>query len=296
MIEAEHEAPRPPHGQGFSDSVSFSFGDPEAQLYGLARLGLAPGEDQASALAVLFSATDVAAARAQGGVAPTGRAWDDVAVAGVRTRTLSPLDAWQIEFVDDDAGFDLRFSAVSAPIELGVHTAAARASGVEGYEQMCQVEGEVTVSGERRPVRCLGQRGHGWGAPSWERIELARTLSAWLEGPRGVAVSATRCEGASAHGEEALSAFLVEPGEETAAAIEVADPRLSTTYDAQGRQRRAGLELWVGEDDEMPRRLAGEVACGTSLELGRLRLECSFFHWRMEGRSGTGRYDVLRRA
>ena len=29
--------------------------------------------------------------------------------------------------------------------------------------------------------------------------------------------------------------------------------------------------------------------------LGRLRLDCAFFTWRMEGRSGVGRYDVLRR-
>jgi hypothetical protein len=76
----------------------------------------------------------------------------------------------------------------------------------------------------------------------------------------------------------------------------VAEPRLSTTYDSGGRQRRAGLELWMSEDDELPRRMAGEVACGTSLELGRLRLECAFFRWTMEGRAGAGRYDILRRA
>jgi hypothetical protein len=53
------------------------------------------------------------------------------------------------------------------------------------------------------------------------------------------------------------------------------------------------MELWV--DDEYPRRAAGEIACGTSLDLGRLRLDCAFFRWRMEGREGFGRYDVLRR-
>ena len=95
-------------------------------------------------------------------------------------------------------------------------------------------------------------------------------------------------------GGEAGAAWLVdEPG----GALAVADPRLSTTYDGAGRQRRAGLELWVtGDDDEFPRRVGGEVACGTSLELGRLRLDCAFFRWRMEGRAGVGRYDVLRRA
>jgi hypothetical protein len=85
-------------------------------------------------------------------------------------------------------------------------------------------------------------------------------------------------------------------GEGEAAVRRVAEPRLSTTYDAQGRQRRAGLELWVAEEDELPRRAAGQVACGTSLELGRLRLDCAFFDWRMEGRVGVGRYDIVRRA
>ena len=39
-----------------------------------------------------------------------------------------------------------------------------------------------------------------------------------------------------------------------------------------------------------------KVVAGTTLDLGRLRLECAFFRWRMHGRSGLGRYDVLRRA
>ena len=58
---------------------------------------------------------------------------------------------------------------------------------------------------------------------------------------------------------------------------------------------RAGLELYVGEEDPVPHRVAGEVVCGTTLDLGRLRLDCAFFRWHMEGREGIGRYDVLRR-
>jgi hypothetical protein len=37
------------------------------------------------------------------------------------------------------------------------------------------------------------------------------------------------------------------------------------------------------------------VVCGTSLDLGRLRLDCAFLRWHMEGREGIGRYDILRR-
>jgi hypothetical protein len=38
------------------------------------------------------------------------------------------------------------------------------------------------------------------------------------------------------------------------------------------------------------------VLCGSTLDLGELRLDCAFLHWRMGGRSGIGRYDLLRRA
>jgi hypothetical protein len=78
-------------------------------------------------------------------------------------------------------------------------------------------------------------------------------------------------------------------------ATTVLQPRLSTTYDADGRQIAAGLELFVDEEG-FPRRAAGELRCGTTLDLGRLRLHCAFFRWRMEGRTGVGRYDVLARA
>ena len=72
-------------------------------------------------------------------------------------------------------------------------------------------------------------------------------------------------------------------------------PRLSTTYDAAGHTRRAGLELWAPGAD-WPRRAAGEVLCGSSLDLGSLRLDCSFFRWHLDGQSGVGRYDIVRRA
>jgi hypothetical protein len=297
MIEPADEGPRPAAGEGFTDAVAFAFAEPEQELYGLAGVGFAPQERRASALAVLFAGAEVAAAQAEGGVELEGASWEDVAVAGVRARTVEPLAAWRVEFDGDDAGFALEFSAVSPPLEFrGEDVEAAQASGVEGYEQLCRVEGEATVGSSPREVHCLGQRGHGWGPAPWDRIALARTVSAWLDGPRGLALSAVRPAGAEAHGEEAVTAFLIEPADDGPAAARVAEPRLSTTYDSGGRQRRAGLELWMSEDDDLPRRMAGEVVCGTSLELGRLRLDCAFFRWSMEGLAGAGRYDVLRRA
>ena len=51
----------------------------------------------------------------------------------------------------------------------------------------------------------------------------------------------------------------------------------------------------MSEEGGYARRAAGEVVCGTTVDLGELRLDSAFFAWRMEGRTGTGRYDVMRR-
>jgi hypothetical protein len=290
-IDVGHEAPRDPAGAGpgFADAVTFAFGDPAAELYGIARVGLAGGT--ASGLALLFAGPEPVAVSAEGAHGVEGGGWEAVQAAGVRTTVEAPLQAWTVAYEGERASFDLRFDARSAPAVLDADQPAARAGGIEGYEQLCSVSGVVTVDGATREVRCLGQRGHTWGEPDWERIAIARTVTAWMDDERAVALSAVRPIDARHHLDEAVNAFYVEGGEPMA----VDEPRLSTAYDGQGHQRRAGLELWLDEDSEIPRRLAGEVVAGTSLDLGRLRLDCAFFGWRMEGRTGIGRYDILRR-
>jgi hypothetical protein len=215
-----------------------------------------------------------------------------VRVAGLRTGVEEPLAAWTVGFERDGSGFDLRFEARSVPVVLAADTEVARTGGMEGYEQLCSVTGTVTVAGRERQVNCLGQRGHIWGTPDWKRIELARTLSAWMGADRAVMLAAARPARARGHGEEAVAGWLVDGGEPVA----IEDPRLSTAYDGALRQQRAGLELWVDEESEFARRAAGKVLCGTTLDLGDVRLDSAFFAWRMEGRDGVGRYDVMRRA
>ena len=112
-------------------------------------------------------------------------------------------------------------------------------------------------------------------------------------------LSAVRPAGAESHADEAhWGALLDADGAELA----IDDPRVSTTYDADGHQRRAGLELWVGEEDDYPRRGAGQVLCGSSVELGQLRLDCAFFAWyarrprgRRALRRAAPRLNLLRR-
>jgi hypothetical protein len=273
----------------FRDAVTFSFGDPAAKLYGLARLS--HGSGGSNGLAVLYAGNRPVAASAGAGDG-AGDGWESVGAAGVRVVAEHPLQAWSVRFSDDAGAFDLRFEACSSPAQLAADTDVARAGGMEGYDQLCRVSGTVTHGGRTHQLRCLGQRGQLWGNPDWSRIELARTLSAWLGEDRALTLTAVRPAKSKGHLDEALSGFMFEDG----AAVEIADPRLSTTYDGEQRQRRAGLELWMDEDGDVARRVAGELLCGTSIDLGDQRLESAFFAWRMEGRTGVGRYDVLRRA
>jgi len=273
-----------------SDSLTFAFGDAGAQLYGLARLGVSSAPDGArlgSALAVLFAGRAPVAAVAQGALpVPDDASWEVLSLEGVRTTVNVPLDHWSVAFDGEDGqGFALEFSALGAAAE------SPSLGGMAGYEQPCRVRGTVRAEGREHAIDALGQRARSWGDPDWERIELTRTVAAWTDGA-AAALTAIRPAGARHHADETTWAAVWEPD----GLLEIDEGRLSTTYDADGHTRRAGLELWPAGDEEWPRRGAGEVLCGSSLDLGALRLDCSFFRWHLEGREGVGRYDIVRRA
>lgn len=279
------QAPDP----GFRDAVTFSFGDPANELYGMVRVS--HGSDGSDGVAVLYAGHEPVAASAAGGEAGEPAAWDDVRVAGVRMTVLEPLQTWALAYESTDGALDLRFEACSEPAVLDAESAVGRAGGMRGYEQLCRVTGTARHGERIRQVRCLGQRGQLWGTPDSGRIALSRSLSAWLGEDRALTLTAVRPAKAKGHFDEQLAGFVFEAGEPVA----IDDPRLSTTYDGEQRQRRAGLELWMDEEADHARRMAGEVLCGTSVDLGAQRLDSAFFAWRMEGREGVGRYDVLRR-
>lgn len=303
-VEPGLEAPRTPDAEGFSDAVTFSFADVTADVYGVARVGLSPdaeGVPSASGLALLFHGGVPVAARAAGGMHPEAAAWEAVDVAGVRTAVAEPLRGWTVAFTGEDPafGFDLRFDAIAPPAELAPGDPVAVLGGMSGYESMARVQGTARVAGRTVAVDGLGQRGHSWGAPDWDRLSLARTVSVWLDDHTAVSLSALREQRATAHDGEVISAALVEPDEDGPGGPlphPVAEALLSTTYDGNGCQRSASLELYLDPEEGFARRAAGEVVCGTTLDLGRLRLDCAFMTWRMEGRVGAGRYDLLRRA
>ena len=285
IVTAEHEPPRPADRAGFSDAVTFAFGDARAGVYGMARAGLA--DAGASGLAVLFRDGATVAVRAEGGT-PADGGWESIDAAGVTTRIVAPFESWAVGFDGGDhGGFALEAQALGVP-------ATTEGGGMQGYEHLVHVRGTVRAGGEEIAVDCLGQRGHQWGAPDWDRMTLARTVSAWFAPDLAVLLSAVRPAKGREHDAEELTGTVLEGV--PVSPVPIATPLLSTTYDREQHQRSAGFELWRElEKTTYPRRAAGEVVCGTSLDLGRLRLDCSFFSWRMEGREGVGRYDVLTR-
>ncbi len=171
-----------------------------------------------------------------------------------------------------ESRLDLTFAPTSEPARSGgASTRACRVSGTVGDRE---VDGVGTATETHAP-------------PAWEQLDAVRSISALFGSERAVLAVARRPRGARGHGEELVNAHLVLDGMDTS----VEDARLSTVYDAAGRQRSASVELWLPGQD-LPRRLAGTVRAGASLALDGLRVNAAVFTWTMEGREGIGAYDV----
>jgi hypothetical protein len=148
--------------------------------------------------------------------------------------------------------------------------------------------GRVRGKVNGRRVECLGVVSETASPPSWSEVDAVRTLACVFEPGLAVLALARRPHGAHGHGEEKVTGWLVRDGAPHA----VEDTRISTVYDSEGRQRTAGLELWLPGED-FPRRVSGSARAGASLTLEGLRVHAAVFSWRMEGRDGVGAYDIV---
>jgi len=265
-----------------ADAVTLSFGELDTGLFGLVRGAVAGG--RASALALVLHQGVPVLVQAEEETAAPAAGLADLRVGAVRLWRAAP-ERWGLALEGDGVSLELELEALGPAAHLD-------AAGGQAQEQLCSVRGMAAVGHERLAVSCLGQRARAPGALDWTQLALERSVAAWLGEDRAVAVHALRPAGALDH-EAERSAGVLRQDEEVVALHQT---RLSSTYDGSGRQRRAGLELWLTEEDDFPRRAAGEVVCGTSVELGALRLDCAFLRWHMDGRQGAGRYDVLRPA
>src|SRR3954463_1871881 len=147
MSAAELEAPRALRRAGDTDAVTFSFADPEAGLYGLARVASGLGGEGAassSALGIAFAGRDTLGAVAEAGTTPPPE---------LVATTEAPLERWHVTAAPLE--LDLVFEALTSPVAY--NKALVRAGGMEGYEQLCRVMGSV---GGKALGAGLGQRGH----------------------------------------------------------------------------------------------------------------------------------------
>lgn len=169
----------------------------------------------------------------------------------------------------------------SFELQLEPIAASARLGGVDAH--LCSVKGKVGSV----KVSCLGTVGETRRPPRWEELDALRSISAAFDSENAVLALASRPRGVPGHGHERVSAWLLRDGEPH----DVEDPRISTMYDGEGRQRGAGLELWMPGED-FPRRVNGTVVAGSSLQLEGLSVHVAFFRWRMEDREGAGAYEL----
>jgi hypothetical protein len=170
----------------------------------------------------------------------------------------------------------LRLEPVCPELDLGGVTA-----------QVCRVSGEV----EGRKVDCLGTYSVTSVAPRWDELDALRSISALVDERHALLALARRPRDSAGHGSELVRAGLLADGE----LHNVEEARISTVYDGDGRQRSAGLELWL-PGEEFPRRGSGQLIAGSTLDLEPVRVHAAVFRWRLDGREGIGAYELMVRS
>lgn len=197
-----------------------------------------------------------------------------------------PSGEWRLEGGDA--------TLVAAPAGELVDVEAAQ-DGIAGWNQLCRVSGRFGRGGAQHEIDCLGVRSCWSDAIELGAFESVRAVSAWFDPDEAYALTAFRPRKAKAHDGDATAAAVIA-GDGSAS---VEDPRLSTTYAADGWPARAGLELWLSgpePDQQYPRRASGEAIGARAQTLaGDLEVRAEPFRWHSRGREGAGMYLLARR-
>jgi hypothetical protein len=224
----------------------------------------------------------------------------------LRTLTFGDLEsgtwgaAWEL---DGQPGFALvgdmsaslsdDWRVTGEGVELDTVPGSALSELADGFDELVTVQGRVA----ERSVECLGRRSerHALDPADYESI---RDVSAWFAPDEGVALLAARPRRARGHDAELVTVSAFEAGR----SLPIADPRLSTTYGADGSPTRAGVELWLEQPDDEeeeahhpPYRAAGEaVSPSAAVTIGPLAVEGRLFQWHWRGNEGAGVYLIVR--
>jgi hypothetical protein len=193
---------------------------------------------------------------------------------------------------DDDEVWSVTSPDHSLRLERGQATTLT--PGGDRRLQPLRVTGTAALGGEQVEIDVAGvltDSGLGSGAGA----DSLRLFGSWFPAGHQIVLRAERPRGAKGQDHDVID--VVALGENEAL---VFDPRLSTTYDASSTPRQAGLELWIGADeegDQYPRRVSG-VATGSSISdsndgatLNAAALQCL-----SRGETGVGVYVLIRAA
>jgi hypothetical protein len=192
--------------------------------------------------------------------------------------TLTGLESTE-DWALTASGIELSITAAAEPIHDRLEGAA------DGFDQLCRVRGTVAHDGVDVELDCLGRRATRTGL-DLSRYKSIRDVSMWFEPDEGVALTALRPRKAKHHEKDVVAAAVLD----ATGGKPVVDPRLSTTYNAEGEPWRVGLELWLEEEngDQFPRRTAAESAPG-GIQVGD-ELQAAVLRAHSRGREGMGVY------
>ena len=274
-------------GEGFRDSLSFDFADPQSGASGLVLVELRPAANRAVALGlVLEQDGEIELSRSEVDLDPPTD-WGSVELDGVRVADDGERAAVALEAEEWDLELEVT-RLVGAAFEAG--SSFTEGSGLTHEVFSARVDGAWRSGGSTTRIATPGRVTRTAGDLDWARIELIRSLAAVLDDGSLLAVASARPRGAAGHGEEATSAVLLDAD---GVVSQFAEPLLSTEYDASGRHRRAGVELW-GPDDAAALRGAGTRLGGATVELGDTSLDTAFLSFTLDGAPGTAKYDLVR--
>lgn len=223
-----------------------------------------------------------------------GAAWfADPAAPGLLVLAQGPdvsvREAW-VETDRGDGTWQLRSDGDVLTVEAA-GDAVDLSEGVRaptGYGQRCRVSGpsfaeggQVGVRGERHPEAAL------------DCYESIRDVYAWFDDDEAASIIALRPRERRGHEEDEVAAAVMSP-EPWGPLI---DPRLSTTYAGAGEPARMVVELWSADEQQHPRRYAGEALHdAVRATAGEWQLHVAPFRCHARGQDGTGVYVLARRA
>lgn len=172
---------------------------------------------------------------------------------------------------------------------LTLSVSAPQASN--GSSDLCRARGTLVFDGEEVEVDCPATRSHARDL-DFGGLDSIRGLWGWFEDDQGLALLAVRPSGRPAQEADRLTATLFD----AEGVVSVEEPRLSTTYDADGLPTRAGLELWIAEGEEQyPRRAAAEATGpGASVNSDGVTLQARPLRCHSRGLDGPGVYLLAR--